>query len=139
MVDNLVTIIQVIQHKTGQSGSAKLLLSQGDLSRLKSYVEVLCPHCDPNDQCQNLVLPYGKKIGKFNNLLRSLGDKYGINLPSATRVRKIRELPPLRMYLAHPLHQYIGNCCTAVRLTTDFTRPSQGKMMLPKHSQLWNL
>ena len=88
--DNLVTVIRVMQHKTGQSGSAKLLLSQGDLSRLKSYVEVLRPHCDPNDQCQNLlVLPYGKKIGKLNNLLKSLGDKYGIKLPSATRVRKI--------------------------------------------------
>ena len=50
MVDNLVTIIRVMQHKTGQSGSAKLLLSQGDLSHLKSYVEVLCPHGDPNDK-----------------------------------------------------------------------------------------
>ena len=91
MNGEVVTVIRVMKHKTGDtSGSAKLILSSGDLSHLSAYVTTLRPLMDPENKNPYLnILPGGRQLTKMNALLQSLGSKYNIKLPSATPVRKI--------------------------------------------------
>lgn len=85
-----ITVIRVKEHKTGVTGSAKLMLTGTDSSRLKAYVCLIRPQCDPNGLSEKLlVFPGAKCIKNLNYKLQTLGRKYGLNVPTATKMRKI--------------------------------------------------
>lgn len=84
-----VIVLRVKNHKTGLAGSAKLMLTPEDFTRLKAYVDVIRPVMDANLDVPNLlILPGGKPIHNMHNLMESLGRMYQVSIPSATLVRK---------------------------------------------------
>lgn len=65
-------------------------MSGQDISVLRKFHTAIRPFLDPEEKCEYfLVLPGGKRITKSNYYMQKLGKKYGIDVPTATKVRKI--------------------------------------------------
>lgn len=90
--DEEVVVIGVKEHKTGMSGSAKVLLRSADFSRVQVYATQLRPLLCPSNPArahENLLLLLGGcPIHHLRNTLRVLERKYQVVVPTATLVRK---------------------------------------------------
>ncbi len=82
-------VIKVKEHKTGMHGSAKLTLAKSDAKRLKRYQHYVRPLLDPSGTKPEFLLPGGKPVTQMTHLLHKL-EEFGVQVPTATRVRKIR-------------------------------------------------
>lgn len=83
-------VMSVQQHKTSQEGYAKLVLEPLDHARICQYVHQIRPLQDPEGISTNLfIVSGGRPLSKLSSRLKALGGKYTLNLPSASRVRKI--------------------------------------------------
>ena len=84
-------IVSVSEHKTGVSGSCKLMFTTTLLERVKEYRDYIRPVlvAEKGDIPNLFVLSGSRAIEKFSNLSRVLATKLKINVPSATDVRKI--------------------------------------------------
>ena len=85
------TIIKVHSHKTGSKGSAKLTIDEHLTDRLRLYFTYIRPLLiDQGHDIPNLfILPGSKKIDNFSNLHSFLKKHLAIDIPSATKARKI--------------------------------------------------
>ena len=87
---DVMTVIRVVEHKTGLSTSAKIVLSPGDFSKLHSYVTCVRPLQDKDNNCPYLLcLSGGKQLNNFHVRFRTLTKRFSLPHLTATRVRKI--------------------------------------------------
>lgn len=86
-----VVIISVAEHKTGREGHAKLLLDLDNYEHLQKYLKYVRPLQDPRHTMPYMIIMTGpKKLDRMARLIKhKLGNRYGLVLPTATRVRKI--------------------------------------------------
>ncbi len=95
IVEQKVTIIKVMNHKTGALGSAKLTTSGMLTRRLHEYVDFVRPllladdYDDDNDAAPLFILKGSRAIHKIGNIETYLQDKLKIIIPSSTKARKI--------------------------------------------------
>lgn len=83
-------IVSVAEHKAGIKGTAKLMFPPTLLERANQYLQYIRPALVGNENIPSFfVLPGPRQIYKISNLSRFLGTKLGVNVPSATSVRKI--------------------------------------------------
>lgn len=85
-----LVVMSVERHKTSMEGFAKLVLEPLDHARLGQYIHLVRPLQDTQGKSNHLFLLSGSRpITKLSTKLKSLGVKYGLSLPTASRVRKI--------------------------------------------------
>jgi hypothetical protein len=83
-------VIKVLKHKTGLSGSAKVVLKPADYSKVLAYVTTMRRFLDPqNNSPYLLCLSGGRQLTTFNARLKTLSKNYGFEHMTATKVRKI--------------------------------------------------
>ena len=83
-------IIRVKRHKTDRRGPADLVLAEQHYDKLQSYVDVVRPYIDPTNVCPFLFVRCGpKKVTQISNRVKSVGKRFDVEAPTATRVRKI--------------------------------------------------
>lgn len=89
-VDAYNTIIAVKWHKTSTKGPANLMIAESQLEELMSYVNTVRPLLDPDNACPFVFVRDGpKQVTQISNRIKSLGSKFGVQAPTATRARKI--------------------------------------------------
>jgi len=85
-----VLVIAVLEHKTEVQGPANVTCAGEDIKMLRSYHNLIRPFCDPDNQCHYfLTVPGGGQVKKPNYYIQKLQKEYGVQVPTATRVRKI--------------------------------------------------
>ena len=83
-------VISVKHHKTGTMGPANLVFSADHMEKLLTYVEYIRPQVDPESKSPYLfVRAVGEQLTQLSNRIKAVGKKFGIKVPTATRVRKI--------------------------------------------------
>ena len=83
-------IMSVEHHKTATQGVAKVVLDAVDHGRVLHYIHTIrMVQVGKTDSKKLFVLTSGRQLGNLSSKLKSIGGKYGLSLPSATRVRKI--------------------------------------------------
>ena len=82
--------MHVENHKTAVEGVAKVMMDSVDHGRVLQYMDTVRGVQLGKNECDLLfVLCGGKCLGNLSSKLKCVGARYGLNLPSATRVRKI--------------------------------------------------
>ena len=88
--DQTSVVISVLKHKTGLSGSARVVLRPGDYSKVLTYATTMRIYLDPENKSQYfLSLTDGRKLQNFNTRFKTLSKRYGFEPMTATKVRKI--------------------------------------------------
>lgn len=83
-------VIKVLKHKTGLSGSARVVLTPGDYSKVLAYATTMRLFLDPENKSPYLLcLSGGRQMANFNSRFKTLSQRYGFEPMTATRVRKI--------------------------------------------------
>lgn len=83
-------VMSVQNHKTSQEGYAKVILDPLDHARICQYVNQIWPLQDrQNASVYLFILSGAHPLTELSSKLKTLGGKYGLNLPSASYVRKI--------------------------------------------------
>ena len=90
----MMSVLRVVNHKTGVSGSAKLVLTPADFSKLEAYVRVIRPQIDVSNSCLHLLCLRGrddsaKQVSKFSTHFSNVMARYGLDKFTATTVRKL--------------------------------------------------
>ena len=90
----MMHMMQVVHHKTGVSGSAKVVLTQADFSKVNTYVTSRRPQLDPSKVCHNLLClesidDTSKPITKFSTRFAGLTKRYGLPAFTATTAHKL--------------------------------------------------
>ena len=91
-MDTLVIyVVSVVEHKTTQRGPAKLMFNPEMHSRALKYRELIRPllTVTRGDVPFFFVLPNSQPIDKITNVARILQRRLGIDIPTATMVRKM--------------------------------------------------
>lgn len=66
------------------------MLAERHIEKLLTYVDVVRPFIDPDNTCSNLFVRWGpKKLTQISNRVKSVDKTYGVDAPTATRVRKL--------------------------------------------------
>ena len=82
--------MSVENHKTAVEGVAKVVLDGVDHGRVIQYLETVRRRQVGDKEVENLfVLSGGRPIVNLSSKIKAIGSRYGLSLPSATRVRKI--------------------------------------------------
>ena len=85
-----IYIMSVENHKTAVEGVAKVVLDGVDHGRVIQYLETVRRRQVGDKEVENLfVLSGGRPIVNLSSKIKAIGLRYGLSLPSATRVRKI--------------------------------------------------
>ena len=88
--ENVSVVIKVLKHKTGLSGSAKVVLKPADYSKVLAYVTTMRRFLDSqNNSPYLLCLSGGRQLTTFNAWFKTLSKNYGFEHMTATKVRKI--------------------------------------------------
>jgi hypothetical protein len=83
-------IMAVENHKTAVEGVAKVVMDPVDHGRVIHYIEtVRRVQVGESGSCKLFVLSGGRSVENLSSKLKTIGVRYGLCLPSATRVRKI--------------------------------------------------
>lgn len=84
-----VYVASVLEHKTGIGGAARLMFDERLHNRMMQYLKYVRP-CIDDKECDNIFLmPDGAKVKSVNNLIRFMQNELHIDIPTATKVRKI--------------------------------------------------
>ena len=82
--------MSVENHKTAVEGVANVVLDGVDHGRVIQYLETVRRRQVGDKEVENLfVLSGGRPIVNLSSKIKAIGSRYGLSLPSATRVRKI--------------------------------------------------
>lgn len=82
-------VVAVHHHKTAtSSGPARLVMTSQDYRRMRKYLHRIRPHLDREDVLDNFLTSGPKPIANQPALLKLLKN-YNIDLPTATKLRKI--------------------------------------------------
>lgn len=86
-----IMVIKVLDHKTKNSGTAKLTLDSQLMARLKLYVQYIRPQLvEPGHDVNFLfILPGSRKIEKIGNIEKFLERHIKVSVPTSTMARKI--------------------------------------------------
>ena len=83
-------IRSVLNHKTAMEGVTKVILEPLDQARVVQYVETVRQAQDITGKSPTLfLLTGGRTITNQSSKIKKLVDRYGLSLPSVSRVRKI--------------------------------------------------
>ena len=80
-----VYIVNVVDHKTGVGGTAKLMLEKDLKDRIQNYIDYIRPSIDSE---YVFINEDGTQVSKLQNLIRYMSKEVEMNLPSCTAVRK---------------------------------------------------
>ncbi len=95
-----VYVMRVVRHKTARQGPANITMLKHDWELVKKYVNKVHPLTDPYGEFDSLFLDQeDKPVRNLSSHIRWLGQKYEMNLPTCTELRKVAatasmELPP---------------------------------------------
>ena len=85
-----VLVIPVHDHKTQGKGPANVSCEGEDIKVLRRFHNVVRPFCDTENACPYFFTLDGeRRISNANYYIQKLGRQYGLDIPTATRVRKI--------------------------------------------------
>lgn len=88
--EECVYVLAVREHKTAQEGYARLVQQPTDHSRILQYKATVRRLLDLKGSLPQLfLLSGGRPLSNLSSRVKKLGLKYGLCLPTATRVRKI--------------------------------------------------
>ena len=114
-------VISVEEHKTGVEGQAKLFLSPLDYARQQEYLLNLRPLRDPHGESPFLIIfSGGRQLVRMSQIQATLGQRYNIVLPTATKVRKIGAT-------LVALHVGVGGTATLVKRQLSHTAVTDEK------------
>ena len=88
--DREVLVIPVHDHQTRGKGPANVSCDGDDVKVLRRYHNIIRPFCDSQNTCPYFLTLDGEhKISNANYYIQKLGHHYGLDILTATRVRKI--------------------------------------------------
>jgi hypothetical protein len=106
-------IMAAKEHKTAQEEYAKVVMEGVDYARIVQYKVSVRKCLDVEGTASHLfILSGGRKVTKLSSRVQSLGKKFGLTLPTATRVRKIG---------ATSVALNVGDSATAQRVTRQLS------------------
>ena len=83
-------VMSVEHHKTSLEGFAKVVIDPVDHGRIIQYIEAIRPLQDFSKESPYVFILTGcHQIASLSSKSKKVGAKYGLSLPSVSRVRKI--------------------------------------------------
>ena len=82
-------VMKVHKHKTATEDPARVVMDKIDQARTALYIETVHNLQNTSDSPLLFVLSGGRPISKLSSRLKSVGRRYNLDLPNASRVRKI--------------------------------------------------
>ena len=88
--DDHYLVIRVSEHKTATSGTAKVVFKNDDIELFRRYLKYIRPKIlGKNTSHLVFPMPSGRAMANFNQMVQNMAGRYGLDPPSATKVRKI--------------------------------------------------
>ena len=82
-------VMKVHNHKTATEDPARVVMDKVDHARITLYIDTVRNLQNTSDSPLVFVLSGGRPVNKLSSRLKAVGRRYGLDLPNASRVRKI--------------------------------------------------